>query len=145
MLDVEAGTQEQLLELIGLGGHVILPLAAAQMITGAESAEQALPLLSRLSDAQLVVTDGAHGSWAWVDGEIVYQAAFKTTVVDTTGCGDSYHGAYAFALLRGKNIVERMQFASAYASLVAQYVGGRTFHPSEQQVMQVIERNEQVK
>lgn len=142
VLDVEAGSREELLEMIRLGSHAILPLEAAVAITGKEKPEEALVELAKNSDAQFVITDGAKGSWAWFNQDVVYQGAYKTKVVDTTGCGDSYHGAYAYALLNGMNIKERMQFASAYASLVAQHIGGRTFHPSAEQVFEVINRNE---
>ncbi|WP_096086106.1 carbohydrate kinase family protein [Agaribacterium haliotis] len=142
VLDVEAGDREELIEMISLGSHAILPLEAAQAITGEDEVGLALPELAKLSDAQIVITDGANGSWAWLAGKVVHQGAFKTEVVDTTGCGDSYHGAYAYALLQGMDIQQRMQFASAYASLVARHVGGRTYHPSAAEVEAVINNNE---
>ena len=54
-------------------------------------------------------TDG--GVWSWVlarDGRCFHPPAYLfPSAVDTTGCGDSYHGAFLFGLLRGlKRIVE---------------------------------------
>ena len=40
-------------------------------------------------------------------------------VVDTTGCGDVFHGAYAWALARGIDIPERIRLASAAAAVKA--------------------------
>ena len=46
-------------------------------------------------------------------------------VVDTTGCGDSYHGAFLFGLLRGMDRAKTAVFASAVAALNSQRLGGR--------------------
>ena len=134
VLDVETGEREQLITMLTLGSHCILPLEGAQFIAQTDNVNDCFTFLSGISSAQIIITDGANGSWAQTPSGIHHQKAFNTTVVDTTGCGDAFHGAYAYALLSGRDLAQRMQFASAYAALVAQYLGGRTFHPSEQQV-----------
>ena len=53
-----------------------------------------------------------------------HQPAFKIKAIDTTGCGDVFHGAYAAALARGMSAPERIRFASAAAALKAEKSGG---------------------
>lgn len=141
VLDIEAGDVAVLKQMITLGEHIILPLEGAQLITGLQDAEDCLFALSKLTNGQLVITDGAKGSWALEKNKIIHQAAFPTTVVDTTGCGDAFHGAYAMALLDGKNLAERLQFASAYASIIASHFGGRSYFPSKEDVENIIIKN----
>jgi sulfofructose kinase len=39
--------------------------------------------------------------------------------LETTGCGDVFHGAYAAALASGKEILDCLRFASAAAAVFA--------------------------
>lgn len=141
VLDIESGERAQLIEMIKLGSHCILPLEGAQFIAQANDLNECFSYLVTLSSGQIIITDGANGSWAFTSEGIHHQPAYQTSVVDTTGCGDAFHGAYAFALLSERDLPQCMQFASAYASIVAQYLGGRTFHPTEQQVINFINSN----
>ncbi|MCI2283890.1 PfkB family carbohydrate kinase [Colwellia sp. MSW7] len=141
VLDIETGERAQLIEMLALGSHCILPLEGAQFIAQSHDMNVCFEYLASITSGQIIITDGGNGSWANTPQGIHHQAAFKTNVVDTTGCGDAFHGAYAFALLSGRDLPARMQFASAYASIVAQYLGGRTFHPSEEQVVNFINSN----
>jgi sulfofructose kinase len=51
------------------------------------------------------------------------------TVVDTTGCGDVFHGAYAAGLAQGLDPVGRVRLASAAAALKATHRGGQAGIP----------------
>jgi len=55
-------------------------------------------------------------------------------VVDTTGCGDSYHGAFLFGLLKGLDLEQAAALASAVAALNSQALGGRRGLPTLEQV-----------
>jgi sugar/nucleoside kinase (ribokinase family) len=75
------------------------------------------------------------GAWYVAeDGPARHQAAFAVTAVDTTGCGDVFHGAYAAALVRGQELAERVRFAAAAAALKATRRGGQTGAPTLEQV-----------
>lgn len=138
VLDIEAGDISVLKKMISLGSHIILPLEGAQMITELDLPEECINALSLITNGQLVITDGANGSWALENERIIHQAAFPTEVVDTTGCGDAFHGAYASALLKGKNLAKRLEYASAYASIIATHFGGRSYFPSTKEVEQIL-------
>ncbi|MCP4723836.1 MAG: carbohydrate kinase family protein, partial [bacterium] len=89
----------------------------------------------------VVITDGINGSWIFTEsGESFHQPAFIVdNVVDTTGCGDSYHGAFLYGLLNNKDIKETAMFASAAASLNTQALGGRTALPDLNTVKSFLE------
>ncbi len=131
VLDMEAAEMHIMETMLRLCSDAILPFEAAKNISGKENALEALKVLSKMTHAQVVITDGANGAFALQEDELIYQPAFKVEVVDTTGCGDSFHAAYASALLQGFNLADRLLYASYYASQVAQYYGGRTCLPNK--------------
>jgi len=102
-------------------------------------AEKALEALSRFGPQAIVITLGSRGSVGWNRGELVAQAAFPVEVVDTTGAGDVYHGAYIYGLLRGWDMKKCMRFASATSALKCRAIGARAGIPTLQQVTQFLE------
>ena len=54
-----------------------------------------------------------------------HQPACRVQVVDTTGCGDVFHGAYAAALARGHRLSRAIRMATAAAGFKATQPGGR--------------------
>ncbi|GAA0712611.1 carbohydrate kinase family protein [Dactylosporangium roseum] len=81
-----------------------------------------------------VVTCGALGSIGFDGHRLVHVPAYQGTVVDTTGAGDAYSGAYAAALARGADLAEGMAAAAAAASLVIEVHGAdQLLTPDRQQ------------
>jgi sulfofructose kinase len=95
--------------------------------TGEEKLSSSAEMILREGPGIAVVTDGVNGSWVCTkDGLSVHQPAFlfpRTT--DTTGCGDSYHGAFLFGLLKGYAADKAAVIASAVAAMNSQHLGGR--------------------
>lgn len=81
-----------------------------------------------------VVTLGAHGSVVAWEGGTQHIPAFEVDVVDTTGAGDAYHGAFMAALLEDWDVPRMARFASAVGSLNCRAVGGRAALPTRQEV-----------
>ena len=80
-----------------------------------------------------VVTCGGAGSWYVSDADpeaARHQPALPVKVVDTTGCGDVFHGAYAAALVHGLDVAGAVRFASAAAGLKAASPGGQAGIPT---------------
>jgi sulfofructose kinase len=50
-------------------------------------------------------------------------------VVDTTGCGDVFHGAYAACIARGDTVAAAIQVATATSAIKATQPGGRAGIP----------------
>jgi sulfofructose kinase len=84
----------------------------------------------------VVITDGTRGSWIYSrEGPSFHQPAYLLRqVVDTTGCGDSYHGAFLFGRLKGWDLEKTAALASAVAALNSQHLGGRSGLPTLEQV-----------
>lgn len=131
MLDFESGDTDRLRRLLALGTDIILPLECGRQLSGEKAPENVLRELTKLTSGQLVVTDGANGSWAWCAGSVLHQPALAVArKIDSTGCGDAYHAGYVAGLLEGWPLEQRMEFGTWLASRVIGKVGGRTALPT---------------
>ena len=66
-----------------------------------------------------------------LDGDQVYQApAYPMPVVDTTGAGDVFRGAFIVALLRGDTPDRILRFANAAAAIACTRLGAIAGVPS---------------
>jgi sulfofructose kinase len=130
--DFERAAYPALLEPID---HLIVSSRWATAATGAEAPAQAARALWHDQRAAVVITCGSDGAW-YMDAHTAptHQPAFAVDVVDTTGCGDVFHGAYAVGLLDGYSLGERVRFAAAAAALKATRLGGRPGIPTRAQV-----------
>jgi sulfofructose kinase len=128
-------------ELFALTDHLILPFDFARELTGAADGRAAAEGLWDGNRAAVVVTMGAAGSWyisSQRPGTAVHQRAFPVEVVDTTGCGDVFHGAYAACLGLDMEVADRMRIASAAAAIKATRAGGQKGIPSLAEVQQFL-------
>jgi sulfofructose kinase len=118
---------DRLLELID---HPILPRDFALKLTGTKSPDDACRALWNDQRSVVVVTGGEQGCW-YFDGQGVptHVPAFSVNAVETTGCGDVFHGAYALTLAEGLDLTERIRLASAAAALTATQPGGQAGIP----------------
>jgi len=133
--DFEAVDDPQFPELLALVDHLVLPYDLAKEIASKESPEAATQALWHKERRAVVVTCGSAGSYfLGEDGVLQHQPAFDVRVVDTTGCGDVFHGAYAAALARGATLNECVRLATAAAGLKATQYGGQRGIPTGKQV-----------
>jgi len=78
-----------------------------------------------------VVTSGAQGCWySERGGAVRHFPAFQVQAVDTTGCGDVFHGAYAACMAWGYGVERAIEVASAAAAIKATQPGGRSGIPT---------------
>jgi sugar/nucleoside kinase (ribokinase family) len=141
--DFESCAGRRLDELLALTDHLIVSEDFARRFCGARTPARAARRLWRPDRAVVVVTCGAAGCWFLGQDTpaAVHRPAFRVRAVDTTGCGDVFHGAYAAALARGLNLAERLRVASATAALKATQRGGQAGIPSLRQVESFLRRN----
>jgi ribokinase len=82
-------------------------------------------------DKNLLVTLGAAGAIMRAnDGEIIEVAAPKTEVIDTTGAGDGFVGAFAAALNAKKELQIALEFAIKFASDSVGKKGAQSSYPT---------------
>ncbi len=81
-----------------------------------------------------IVTLGERGAVVCWDQGLRQFPAYPVQVVDTTGAGDAYHGAFMYALLQGWDVPRMAQFASAVGSLNCRAMGGRSALPTRAEV-----------
>lgn len=134
---------------------VIVARDYAEKYTGATNLEEACCIIHDRGALIAGVTDGANGSYfVWPDGTAYRCQPFpQEHVVDTTGAGDSFHGAFLSKLaasirkvhaphdesvqpidilrtLEHKQLESAAIFASAVSALNTQGIGGRSALPS---------------
>ncbi len=80
-------------------------------------ARPALAALLRLGARLAVVTLGSEGALAASAEREFASPAFAIAPVDTTGAGDAFHGAFAWALLRGHSAARALRTCNAVAAL----------------------------
>jgi len=123
--------REETRRLVPLSDVCILAREFAARYSGEEDPERAGAVLLDAGPRIVAVTDGVRGSWVFSrDGTRFHQRAFPVKVIDTTGCGDCYHGAFVGGLSRGLDLRSTAALASAAAALNARKLGGRQGLPT---------------
>lgn len=87
-------------------------------------------LAARYPHLQILLTLGADGCMLVADGETLRQAAFETTVVDTTAAGDTFTGYFAAAITRGEAYRDALKTASAAAAIAVSRSGAAPSIPA---------------
>ncbi|MDQ1474846.1 MAG: ribokinase [Actinomycetota bacterium] len=82
----------------------------------------------------VIVTRGGAGVTLHRAGGAIDQAAFAVDVVDTTGAGDAFNGALAWAISKGTTLEDALPLACAAAALATRAVGARSSLATEDEV-----------
>lgn len=124
---MDAGTlREGSLDLLPLVDELIASEGFARSLGGnPEAPETAVRVLQAHCPGRVVVTLGERGSIGHDGRGFVRQEAFDVAVLDTTGAGDVFHGAYMFGLLEGWTMDRCMQCAAAAAALNCMHLGAQ--------------------
>lgn len=129
MIDAER-VRDGTMQLLPFCTWIVVSANFSRAVTGEDDPAVATEALRARYDAMVVVTGGEHGSWCAVGEERFHTPAFAVTPLDTTGCGDVFHGGLLFALLRGDPPRQAVRFASAVAALKTRAYGGRAGIPT---------------
>jgi len=131
--------------LSGLLAHVDVVFAPRPPELERSSGEAVAPILERMhkyGPSVVGVTLGAEGCWYSAGEGPVHQPAFSVEVVDTTGAGDTFHGAIAYGLARGWEVPRTVEFASAVAALKCRALGGRSGIPGLEEALAFLRSQE---
>ena len=91
-----------------------------------------------LGPSVVLVTQGQAGSVCHSNGGTFHTPAFEVDVVDTTGAGDVFHGAFIHGLLQGWELGKAAEFASAVAAIKCRQLGGRAGIPTFEKTMEFL-------
>lgn len=104
------------------------------MLTGHEDLWQAGRATLDLGPRIIVQTEGVDGSYTVSPDDEFHTPAFEVNVIDTTGAGDVFHGAYLAGLVKGWNLRRIATFASAVSAIHCTVLGNRKGIPSMEEV-----------
>jgi sugar/nucleoside kinase (ribokinase family) len=107
--------------------EALLPIVSAGFAdeTSGEDCAEALRRCAGPHACMAVLTRGERGALALVGGRVLELPALPIQALDTTGAGDVFRGALAFAALRGLGARECVAFACAAAGLACQGRGAQ--------------------
>ena len=91
---------------------------------GAGSVRDTLRALHRRHGGTPVATLGEKGALAFHAGRFLEIAPVRARVVDTTGAGDAFHGAFAAGLARGLEVPAALARAARCAAAACRHLGG---------------------
>ncbi|HEX2531386.1 MAG TPA: sugar kinase [Burkholderiaceae bacterium] len=139
VLDGETANRNAFSKILPLTDHAIFSEPGLRSFIGDPSLDRTsypavLEKVRALGCRVAAVTRGADGI-LWHDETGMHeQAAFAVDVVDTTGAGDVFHGAYALALGERQDVASAMRFSSAVSALKCTRPGGRAGIPTREEV-----------
>jgi sulfofructose kinase len=128
VLDGDMADAEVFERLLPLTDHAIFSEPALTAFAGSAD-DKSLAALARFGCRVVAVTRGESGVSWYEDQRLHRQAAYAVEVVDTTGAGDVFHGAYALAIGAGLEVRAAMAFSAATAAMKCRHAGGRNGIP----------------
>jgi sugar/nucleoside kinase (ribokinase family) len=121
-------------ELLDLADVVIASERVAAEIAHTSDMERTLVELTKMGPEIAVVTLGEDGAVALHQNTLVRQQALATQIVDVTGAGSVFRGAFAYALLQDWPLEKAVPFANAAAALNCASIGGQGGIPTREAV-----------
>ncbi|MCA1646572.1 MAG: carbohydrate kinase family protein [Chloroflexi bacterium] len=112
--------------------------ALDRQLGGASPTTAAACAVQALGPTLVAITLGAQGILL-AGREVVQLAAHSVSVVDSTGAGDCFAGAFIHARQRGEAAVDAARFAAVAAALATRGVGARSALPERSAVLKLLE------
>ena len=94
--------------------------------SGESDIEKGANILLSMGPSVVVVTRGEKGADLFTKEEHYYMPALADSVLDTTGAGDTFNGAFLASLTQGYDLKNCLALASAAAAIQVGAVGCRT-------------------
>lgn len=121
-------------DLIPLVDVLIANESFPTVYTGRPDLAGAAKVLLACGPRLVVATLSERGCVCFTHDSQVQVPGFSVPVVDTTGAGDAFHGAFIYGLLQGWDTVRVALFSNAVGAINCTALGGRTALPSRAQV-----------
>ncbi len=128
--DIERGEIEYIQDLLQLIDHLVIGRDMGKQLTGEDNPMKMVFQLMKPNFTSVIVTDGVNGCYfSDKPMNIYYQPALNVRVVETLGCGDIFHGAYAYCIAQGLSINQAVRIATITAGVKAGRSAGRSGIP----------------
>ena len=101
------------------------------IINDLKSAQLAAEKIYELGPKIVIITLGSKGATLFDGKKHQFFEAHKAVVTDTSGAGDSFNGALAANIAKGKSIEYAIKYASAFASLAVERKGASNMPNAE--------------
>ena len=112
------------------------------LINGEKTVDDAVSACFRNPKMEIIVLKkGAEGCTVYTRDDSVSMGVYNVDVVDPTGAGDCFDGAFLCGLLEGKNITDSAKMASAAAALNTAALGPMEGDISRESVIKMMEDN----
>ena len=128
------------IDLLAMCDYPVIPRKSALKFAQTDDYSVALAKIRSLGPRAAIITAGTDGAFYADESGEGHVDAFPVEAVDTTGAGDVFHGAFAFALRQaqddaGWGLKDVITFASAVSAIKCMKIGGRAGIPTFEQVM----------
>lgn len=123
----QIGIENFLAATSDLGIDVFLPnKEEGTVLTGSSDPPEIAARLAKLyPGAQIILKLDADGALVLLNGEPCLIPPATNNLVDATGAGDSFAGAFLARYLKGSSAIEAAQFGCAIAAWVIEHLGAR--------------------
>ena len=101
----------------------------------ADAREAAKKLDAQYHPETLIITQGSRGGFIWQDGKELRYPVYPVQAVDSNGAGDTFHGAFVAARIRGMDVYDAACFASATSALKCTRFGAQQGIPHFDEVL----------
>jgi len=122
---------------------ILLPnKEGAMLITNSNSPREAANLLIKKGVSIVIITLGSRGALITTENFQKEIAPYKVDkVVDTTGAGDTFIGAFSVAYwIKGWDLVKACKYAHAAAGIKISKLGARTGMPTHKEIITFLEK-----
>ena len=133
---------ETIVSLVSETDYLICGSGFGHQLTGETDLQRAGRAILELGPRVVVQTEGRNGCYTTSRDQQFHTPAFEVEVIDTTGAGDVFHGAYLVGLAKQWELQRIAAFASAVAALHCAVLGNRQGIPSMAEVEALISDRE---
>lgn len=128
--------------LAALADVIICSERLAAELAPRDSLEETLVEIQSLGPRAVIITLGDAGAVGLLGDQMVQQSAFDVDIVDTSGAGSVFHGAFATAMIGGLPFSQCIEFASAAASSACRRLGAWAGIPQRDEVVKLVRGND---
>jgi sulfofructose kinase len=143
VLDGHEATGAVVKDIHGLLEYVTVLISGsgfAEALTGLSNVQDAAAAVLDMGPGIFVQTEADSGCYTVTREECFHSPAFEVDVIDTTGAGDVFHGAYLVGLLHGWDLERVARFSNAAAAMNCTVLGGRSGIPRYPEVLDFLRK-----